>query len=203
MSSSSSKSLKDFYKILQVSPTASLQDIKTSYRKLALTLHPDRTNGCPDKVQAFRDATEAYGILSDHDLRVQYDRTYLGRTSTTTSTSKDVPPGRRSSLKNYRKVYVSHPPPNGKWYDAHKHYEMHYGDGMMKEALRGAHNRAKTRGELEYESPLGKGFSFDPNLISAFEKPNTTHVSTQQQHNPKRHNHLFHQPILERKKKNS
>ena len=154
--------------------TATTSEIKTAYRKLALVLHPDRHEGSEDKIQAFRDASEAYQILTDTERRRQYDIGMNGggggggwwfRSTTTnhpTSTTTSHRTKRSSSPPpNYRKVYAPHAPPDGKWHDAQRHYDMHYGDGMYHEELKKAHDRAKERGDLEYHSPLGKGFSFD------------------------------------------
>jgi len=150
------KFTKDFYQILQVSNKATKTEIKTAYRKLALTLHPDRNNGDEDKTKAFKTATEAYNILVDTERRRQYD----------IANGTAAPNGwynknrRRPPPSNYRKVYAPHAPPDGKWHDAQRHYDMHYGDGQYHEALKDAYKRAKETGELDYRSPLGKGFTF-------------------------------------------
>jgi curved DNA-binding protein CbpA len=154
----SASKTKDFYKILGVSRTATTAEIKTQYRKLALSLHPDRHDGCKDKTQAFKDASEAYTILIDSERRQQYDASLSGWSS--------IPNGwynknrRTAPPKNYRKVYAPHAPPNGKWHDAQRHYDMHYGDGQMWEEINKAKKRAEARGDFEYHSPLGKGFTF-------------------------------------------
>lgn len=62
--------MKDYYKILMVSPTASEEEIKKAYRKLAHLHHPDK-GGDPEK---FKEISEAYQVLSNKDKRVQYDR---------------------------------------------------------------------------------------------------------------------------------
>ena len=65
---------RDYYEVLQVSRTASDQEIKSSYRKLAMQFHPDRN---PDNKQAeekFKECSEAYAILSDAEKRAAYDR---------------------------------------------------------------------------------------------------------------------------------
>jgi molecular chaperone DnaJ len=61
--------MKDYYNILNVSKTASLSEIKTSFRKLALEHHPDK-GGNSD---TFKDISEAYEILSDEQKRNEYD----------------------------------------------------------------------------------------------------------------------------------
>jgi molecular chaperone DnaJ len=67
-------SKRDYYEILEVSRTATDQEIKSSYRKLALKYHPDRNPGDKTAEERFKQAAEAYAILSDGDKRARYDR---------------------------------------------------------------------------------------------------------------------------------
>ena len=64
----------DCYQVLGVSKTASLDDIKKAYRKLAMQYHPDRNPGNKEAERKFKEATEAYEILKDTDKRANYDR---------------------------------------------------------------------------------------------------------------------------------
>ncbi|XP_042587401.1 dnaJ homolog subfamily B member 11 [Cyprinus carpio] len=64
---------RDFYKILGVSRSASIKDIKKAYRKLALQLHPDRNQDDPNAQDKFADLGAAYEVLSDEEKRKQYD----------------------------------------------------------------------------------------------------------------------------------
>uniref|UniRef100_A0A8B9GPR6 DnaJ homolog subfamily B member 11 n=1 Tax=Astyanax mexicanus TaxID=7994 RepID=A0A8B9GPR6_ASTMX len=64
---------RDFYKILGVSKSASIKDIKKAYRKLALQLHPDRNPDDPSAQDKFADLGAAYEVLSDEEKRKQYD----------------------------------------------------------------------------------------------------------------------------------
>jgi curved DNA-binding protein len=64
---------KDYYKILGVSKTASPQEIKKAYRKLALKYHPDRNKGDKAAEAKFKDISEAYAVLSNPEKRKQYD----------------------------------------------------------------------------------------------------------------------------------
>jgi molecular chaperone DnaJ len=64
---------RDYYEILSVSREASSQEIKSSYRKLALKLHPDRNPGDASAEENFKEAAEAYSVLSDPDKRQRYD----------------------------------------------------------------------------------------------------------------------------------
>ena len=64
---------RDYYEILGVSKTATEDDIKKSYRKLAMQYHPDK-NDAPDAEEKFKEISEAYAILSDAEKRSAYDR---------------------------------------------------------------------------------------------------------------------------------
>jgi len=65
---------KDYYKILGVEKGASKDDIKKAFRKLAHEHHPDKNKGNTDSEQKFKEASEAYSVLSDDAKRSQYDR---------------------------------------------------------------------------------------------------------------------------------
>ena len=65
---------KDYYEVLSVSKNATQEEIKKAYRKLAFKYHPDRNKGDKAKEEKFKEASEAYQILSDPKKRQQYDR---------------------------------------------------------------------------------------------------------------------------------
>jgi molecular chaperone DnaJ len=65
---------RDYYEILGVSRNAAAEEIKKSYRKLALQYHPDRNPDDPDAEEKFKEAAEAYEVLHDTEKRSLYDR---------------------------------------------------------------------------------------------------------------------------------
>ena len=67
-------SKRDYYEVLGVSKSASKDEIKKSYRKLALQYHPDRNQGDKSAEEKFKEAAEAYEVLSDEQKKAQYDR---------------------------------------------------------------------------------------------------------------------------------
>jgi curved DNA-binding protein len=64
---------KDYYKILGVSKTATADEIKSAFRKLATKYHPDKNKTDPKAEEKFKDINEAYQVLSDPDKRNKYD----------------------------------------------------------------------------------------------------------------------------------
>jgi molecular chaperone DnaJ len=65
---------RDYYEVLGVAKTASADEIKKSYRKIALQFHPDKNPGNSAAEEKFKEAAEAYDVLSSPDKKAQYDR---------------------------------------------------------------------------------------------------------------------------------
>src|SRR5688500_18815857 len=65
---------RDYYDILGVGRSATEVEIKAAYRKLAIKYHPDKNPDNPETEEQFKEATEAYEVLSDGDKRARYDR---------------------------------------------------------------------------------------------------------------------------------
>jgi molecular chaperone DnaJ len=67
-------SRRDYYEVLGVSRSADAQELKSAYRKLARDFHPDRNREDPHAADRFKEASEAYAVLSDPEKRERYDR---------------------------------------------------------------------------------------------------------------------------------
>src|SRR3954449_10809283 len=65
---------RDFYEVLGVGRDAAVEDVKKAYRQMALKYHPDRNPGDKEAEKKFREAAEAYEVLSDATKRQRYDR---------------------------------------------------------------------------------------------------------------------------------
>jgi len=90
--------MKDYYYFLGVSPDASYEDIKKSYRKLSLKYHPDKNENDDFFADRFREIQEAYEILSDKVKRKSYDQ----------------------NLESHQKTFRYHVPPSIKTFTANK-----------------------------------------------------------------------------------
>ena len=65
---------RDYYDVLNVSKNATKDEIKKSYRRLAMKFHPDRNTNDADAEKKFKEAKEAYEVLSDNSKKETYDR---------------------------------------------------------------------------------------------------------------------------------
>ena len=65
---------RDYYEVLSVERTVDAAELKRAYRRMAMELHPDRNPGNAEAEHGFKEASEAYQVLSDPGKRAQYDR---------------------------------------------------------------------------------------------------------------------------------
>jgi molecular chaperone DnaJ len=65
---------RDYYEVLGVARTATADEIKSAYRKLAMKYHPDRNPGNKEAEERFKEAAEAYDVLHDAEKRQRYDQ---------------------------------------------------------------------------------------------------------------------------------
>jgi molecular chaperone DnaJ len=93
---------KDYYKILEISPTATPEAIKQAYRKLAFKYHPDKTFGDTLAEHKFKDIVEAYETLSDKHKKINYDYDYQKQTDNGTKTFTPPPPPQSNGTTEHR-----------------------------------------------------------------------------------------------------
>ena len=65
---------RDYYEVLEVTKTATVEEIKKAYRKKAIQYHPDKNPGDKEAEEKFKEAAEAYDVLSNPDKRSRYDQ---------------------------------------------------------------------------------------------------------------------------------
>src|SRR5690606_37354361 len=67
-------SKRDYYEVLEIAKSASADEIKKAYRKMALKYHPDKNPGDKSAEEKFKEAAEAYEVLSDANKKARYDQ---------------------------------------------------------------------------------------------------------------------------------
>src|SRR5256885_14971815 len=82
---------RDYYEVLSVTRSASEAELKSAYRRLAHQYHPDKNRSDPQAEDKFKEAAEAYAVLSDPEQRRRYDRFGHAGVSTATSAAWGAP----------------------------------------------------------------------------------------------------------------
>lgn len=119
---------KDLYKLLNVPKTASTEEIKTSYRKLALKHHPDMNPG-KSSLESFQKISHAYNILSNPAERAKYDNEFVHQFN---GYSDNIARNNRYSnikVKNNRRIDEEH-------FDEKSWNFWHYGDNIESSSVR-------------------------------------------------------------------
>lgn len=65
---------RDYYEVLEVTKESTVEEIKKAYRKKAIQYHPDKNPGDKEAEEKFKEAAEAYDVLSNPDKRARYDQ---------------------------------------------------------------------------------------------------------------------------------
>ena len=101
--------MPNYYEILGVSPSATSEEIKKSFRNLAMKYHPDKNRNSEESKQKFMNIVEAYEVLSDEQARKSYDNVNndgrLRRSTTATTFRKPGPSPRWTPPADFSRVY--------------------------------------------------------------------------------------------------
>lgn len=148
---------KDYYKILGVERNATPEEIKKTYRKLALKYHPDRNRGNKEAEEKFKDINEAYEVLSDKQKRARYDQ--LGDSWNQYQQRGGAPGG-----FDWSQWYTGAPGGRATQVDMGDFSDMFGGGfsdffsaifgGMPQQQTRSSRSRAQTARPMVYEQPV-------------------------------------------------
>ncbi|MGH9427828.1 MAG: molecular chaperone DnaJ, partial [Terriglobia bacterium] len=127
---------RDYYEILGVSRSATPEEVKKAYRKVAVQFHPDKNPGNKEAEEKFKEAAEAYEVLSDPDKRGQYDR--FGH-------SRPGQGGFGGHTMNMDDIFSQF----GDIFGGHSPFESFFGGGSRSSQRRGSNLRIKLKLNLE------------------------------------------------------
>lgn len=144
---------KDYYKILEVTPQATADEIKKSFRKLAKKYHPDTNGGNEQAAQRFQEINEAYSVLSDEDKKKKYDdeRLYGASQSSTGNTSSQG--AKKAAGANPFAGFTA------------QNFKMDFGDMMFDELNKGKQEKKPTGNPMDFSdvsSQFANFFGFRP-----------------------------------------
>jgi DnaJ-class molecular chaperone len=162
----------DHYTTLGVSKTATQEEIKKAYRKLAVKYHPDKTNGDKNMEELFKKISDSYTILSDEKKRADYDKKNanpwssegFGETSTGfgfddfVKNFSDSEFRRRSSDRARKTQGRTHPaPPSTDHLNVYVHDKIELSDAMLGKKIELIFSREK----INYTGKAGNSLTFD------------------------------------------
>ncbi len=127
---------RDYYEVLGVSKSASAEEIKRSYRKLAIKYHPDRNPDDPNAEDKFKEVAEAYSVLSDNQKKAEYD------------------------------AYGHHGPTAGfgpEGWDPFEGFRQHFGGDIFEEFF-GRHQAGRSRARSQSAEPRGSDILINMSL---------------------------------------
>ena len=147
--------MKDYYKILEVSPSADDAEIKKSFRKLAKKYHPDTNGGDKVAEERFQEVNEAYTILGDPEKKKAYDEERQGKRSGAAGPdSRAQAGGGAKTTKAPRGTFTGFNTSN---------FKMDFGDMMFDELNKDKKNKEKGQPDLaDVSSQFASFFGFRP-----------------------------------------
>jgi curved DNA-binding protein CbpA len=110
--------MRNYYEVLHVSTTASLYEIKYSFRSLALRYHPDKNKNSEESKRTFMELVEAYEVLSDENARRKYDSTNFSANRDFIAQRKWTAPADFDRIYSYSRIkrkYVNYQVGGGIW----------------------------------------------------------------------------------------
>ena len=144
--------MKDYYKILEVSPDVSDADLKKSFRKLAKKYHPDTNGGDAKAAARFQEINEAYSVLGDEEKRKAYDNERLGKKerATAAGAGSGAAKGSRTPKGTFTGFTASN-------------FKMDFGDEIFEELNKGkAEKKQKDPNNIDVSSQFASFFGFKP-----------------------------------------
>lgn len=129
---------KNYYEILGVNRESTDDEIKKSYRKIAMKYHPDRNQGNKEAENIFRDASEAYETLSDGEKRKKYNDKLDGKQNNNKEQKKE---GKTTTSQTMNGGNIN-------MQDLHSSFERFFGAGKVNTGSSGAES-LKTKGSKD------------------------------------------------------
>jgi len=151
---------KDYYQVLGVSRDASPEDIKKAYRQLAVKYHPDKNQGSKAAEEKFKEATEAYEVLSNAEKRKNYD--YFGHNAPNQQSYQHTYSSGEDFYKRYSDIFEGSPFES--FFKSHNEPEERYGTDLkiklkltLQEIASGVNKKIKIKRYVTCKTCGGNG----------------------------------------------